>query len=287
MTGQQITAAASTQAAAATSKPSAISIILNEIIYRPILNLLVVLLMITGGNLGLSIILLTIIIRLLMLKPTLGANKYQKQMADIQPKLKEIQQKYKDNPEKLSQETMKLMKEAWGGPLKGCLVMLLQIPVFFGLYYVIRDFSGYQGHSINPDQIYSFLRHFIGDPAIWIQNIQATFLWINLFEKGNLALTIVAWVLMFAQLQLTTLVSSPAQKTKQKLPTGEELPDMSSFMKVMNIFLVLMIAMFVYSTPAAIGLYILTSTLFGLIQYIIQYKALVTAKLKAILAKKK
>ena len=264
-----------------TASPSLISIVLNEIIYRPILNLLVVLLIITGGNLGFSIILLTLILRLLMLKPTLGANKYQKQMVDIQPRLKEIQEKYKDDPEKLSQETMKLMKEAWWGPLKGCLVMLLQIPVFFGLFYVVRDISGYQNHAVVADQIYSFLRHFIGDPTIWISNIQPTFFGINLFEKWDIVLTVVAALLMFAQLQLTTMVSGQPQKTKQKLPNWQEMPDMGSFMKVMNLFLVLMIALFVYSTPSAIGLYILTSTLFGVIQYIIQYKPLILAKLKA------
>ena len=279
MSGETIKAAV--VATQKTASPSLISIVLNEIIYRPILNLLVVLLIITGGNLGFSIILLTLILRFLMLKPTLGANKYQKQMVDIQPRLKEIQEKYKDDPEKLSQETMKLMKETGGWPLKGCLVMLLQIPVFFGLFYVVRDISGYQNHAVMADQIYSFLRHFIGDPTIWISNIQPTFFGINLFEKWDIVLTVVAALLMFAQLQLTTMVSGQPQKTKQKLPNGQEMPDMSWFMKIMNMFLVLMIAMFVYSTPSAIGLYILTSTLFGVIQYSIQYKPLILAKFKA------
>ena len=160
-------------------------------------------------------------------------------------------------------------------------LMLLQIPVFFGLFYVVRDISGYQNHAVVAEQIYSFLRHFIGDPTIWLTNIQSTFLWINLFEKGDFILTIIAAFLMFAQLQLTTMVSGQPQKTKQKLPNGQEMPDMSWFMKIMNMFLVLMIAMFVYSTPSAIGLYIITSTLFGVVQYIIQYKPLILAKLKA------
>lgn len=54
----------------------------------------------------------------------------QKGMADMQPKMQEIQAKYKDQPEKMSAEMMSLFKKSGGGPLKGCLTMLVQIPVF-------------------------------------------------------------------------------------------------------------------------------------------------------------
>lgn len=51
-------------------------------------------------------------------------------MSKIQPKMEEIQKKYADNPEKISEETMKLLKKEGGAPLKGCLGMLVQLPVF-------------------------------------------------------------------------------------------------------------------------------------------------------------
>jgi YidC/Oxa1 family membrane protein insertase len=51
-------------------------------------------------------------------------------MADMQPKMQEIQEKYKDQPEKMSAEMMALFKKSGGGPLKGCLTMIIQIPVF-------------------------------------------------------------------------------------------------------------------------------------------------------------
>ena len=54
----------------------------------------------------------------------------QKGMGNLQPKLQEIQEKYKDDPKKLSAETMKVFKKDGKGPLKGCLQMLIQIPVF-------------------------------------------------------------------------------------------------------------------------------------------------------------
>ena len=55
--------------------------------------------------------------------------------------MQEIQEKYKDDPQKLSEETMKLLKKEGSAPLKGCLSMLIQLPIFIGLYFVIRAFA--------------------------------------------------------------------------------------------------------------------------------------------------
>jgi YidC/Oxa1 family membrane protein insertase len=91
-----------------------ISIILLNLIYKPIFNLIVVLLVLFGGNLGLAIITLTLIIRLLLLKPSLDAMNMQKDMVDVQPKIKELQERYKDDPQKLGEETMKLFQNKSG-----------------------------------------------------------------------------------------------------------------------------------------------------------------------------
>jgi len=93
-------------------------------------NILIVLLSLLGGNLGIAIILLTLIVRLLLIKNAVAATDMQKGMADMQPKMQEIQEKYKDQPEKMSAEMMALFKKSGGGPLKGCLTMIIQIPVF-------------------------------------------------------------------------------------------------------------------------------------------------------------
>jgi YidC/Oxa1 family membrane protein insertase len=86
------------------------ALLVSEILYRPIFNILVIFLAIFGGNLGIAIILLTITVRLLMIKQTLAGNDMQKGMSNLQPKLTEIQEKYKDDPKKLSEETMKVFK---------------------------------------------------------------------------------------------------------------------------------------------------------------------------------
>lgn len=79
--------------------------------YRPVFNLLIVFLALFGGNLGIAIVLLTLVVRLLLLKNSVAGANMSKGMSNIQPKMQEIQEKYKDDPKKLSEETMKLLKK--------------------------------------------------------------------------------------------------------------------------------------------------------------------------------
>lgn len=260
-----------------------ITIILLNLIYRPIFNIIAVLLAIFWWNLWIAIILLTLIVRLLLLKPTMHANNAQKGMVDIQPRMKEIQETHKDNPEKLAEETMKLFK--WdGSPLKWCLMMFVQIPVFIWLFYVIKDLAE---HKENTHNIYSFLYNYT---YMWMDNINHIFFGINLFKHGwtsSLLLAILAWILMYIQIKLTTLNKPATPATPAAwMPGMPKMPDMSKMMWYMNIFMVLMMASFVYTMPAWIGLYIITSTSFTVIQYSIQYRELIKVKVNLALSKK-
>ena len=260
-----------------------ITLILLNLIYRPIFNIIAVLLAIFWWNLGIAIILLTLIVRLLLLKPTMHANNAQKGMVDIQPRMKEIQEKHKDNPEKLAEETMKLFKWNWS-PLKGCVMMFVQIPVFIWLFYVIKDLAE---HKENTHNIYSFLYDYI---HMWMDHINHIFLWIDLFKHGwtsSLVLAILAWLFMYIQIKLTTL-NKPATPSVPWawMPGMPKIPDMSKMMWYMNIFMVVMMASFVYTMPAWIGIYIITSTLFTVVQYSIQYRELIKVKVNLALSKK-
>ena len=85
-------------------------------------------------NYGIAIIILTILIKIIFWP--LGNKSYQsmKEMQKLQPKMLEMREKYKDDKQKLSQETMAMYKAHKVNPMGGCLPMLIQIPVFFGLY---------------------------------------------------------------------------------------------------------------------------------------------------------
>jgi YidC/Oxa1 family membrane protein insertase len=87
---------------------------------------------------GLAIILLTILVRLVLLPLTIKQTRSMQGMQRIQPKVKELQRKYKGNRQKLNEELMKLYKEHQVNPLGGCLPLLLQLPVFFALFSVLR-----------------------------------------------------------------------------------------------------------------------------------------------------
>jgi YidC/Oxa1 family membrane protein insertase len=88
------------------------------------------------GSYGWTIIILTIIIKLLLYPLTLKSFTSMKELQKIQPLMKEVQQQYKDDKQKLNQELMRLYKEHKINPMGGCLPMLLQIPILFALYKV-------------------------------------------------------------------------------------------------------------------------------------------------------
>jgi YidC/Oxa1 family membrane protein insertase len=90
-------------------------------------------------NYGLAIILLTILIKGLLWYPQSRANLSMKKMQLLAPKLKELQEKYKDDQQKLQQEMLKLYKDYGVNPLGGCLPLLVQMPIFFALYYMLQS----------------------------------------------------------------------------------------------------------------------------------------------------
>jgi YidC/Oxa1 family membrane protein insertase len=90
-------------------------------------------------NYGVAIILLTILVRLVTAPLTQKQMRSMKGMSALQPKIKELQEKYADDRQRQSQEMMKLYKETGVNPLGGCLPLVLQFPVFIGLYYALQS----------------------------------------------------------------------------------------------------------------------------------------------------
>jgi len=90
---------------------------------------------------GWSIVILTIIVKTLFWPLTAKASRSQKRMAQIQGPMAELKEKYKDNPQRMQQETIKLFKEHQVNPVAGCLPMFIQMPIFLGLFYMLRTAS--------------------------------------------------------------------------------------------------------------------------------------------------
>jgi YidC/Oxa1 family membrane protein insertase len=100
------------------------------------------------GDWGMSIILLTIAVRILLLPLTWKQTKAMVELQRIQPKLKELQEKYKDDKEKYQEETLKFYQENKVNPLGGCLPLILQMPILFALYAVLGNQGNKAGKLI-------------------------------------------------------------------------------------------------------------------------------------------
>lgn len=94
-----------------------------------------------GLNWALSIVFLTITMRLLLFRLFIKQVKYQRQMAVLQPKMKAIQQKYKNDRAEQQRQVMALQQEHGFNPLSGCLPLFLQWPIFIALFHVLRHMS--------------------------------------------------------------------------------------------------------------------------------------------------
>jgi YidC/Oxa1 family membrane protein insertase len=91
------------------------------------------------NNYGVSIIILTVLVRLIMLPLYTRQLRYQSKLSDIQPKLKEIQERYANDRETLSAKTMELYREEGVNPSSGCLPLLIQMPIIMGLFALLRS----------------------------------------------------------------------------------------------------------------------------------------------------
>ena len=91
------------------------------------------------GNFGVSIIIVTILIKIMLLPLTLKQDKSMKEMKKLQPELEKIKEKYANDKQMLNIKTMELYKEHKVNPLGGCLPLLLQLPILFALFGVLKN----------------------------------------------------------------------------------------------------------------------------------------------------
>jgi YidC/Oxa1 family membrane protein insertase len=109
-----------------------------------------------------SIVMLTIIVRIVLVPLTWRQIKSMRAMQALAPEIKALQEKYKDNKQLLNQKTMEFYQENKVSPFGSCLPLLLQMPVFFGLYYMLRE----QGQ---PGGAFAFPNPTVG--WLWIEDI--------------------------------------------------------------------------------------------------------------------
>ncbi len=244
------------------TEPGFMKSLWDKLFYKPIYNVLILFISVLPQtqNLGLSIILLTILIKLILLVPNNKAIKAQRDLQKVQPMLDAVKKKHAGDQQKIAEETMKIWKEHKVNPLGSCLPMLLQFPIMIALFYVIKN-------GLAVEQNIHLLYPFLQNISLSIDPI---FLWcLDLTKRNIYVLPVIIGGLQFFQMKLSFMgTSNPNITSKTKNDQAQNVN------KTMTYILPVMIAFFTASLPAAVGLYWGTSTLFAIIQqYLIQKKS--------------
>jgi len=219
----------------------------QDIFYLPILNLLIFFYnTIAFHNLGLAIILVTLLIRIVLFPFFHKGAKQQMLMQRIQPKVKKIQEEHKKDMQKQSEALMALYKEHGINPFSSFLLLLIQLPILIALYWAVR--SGLGSGTIAG--LYSF----VPAPA----TINTMFLGFINLAVPSIVLILLAAVAQYFQARLA-IYKQPAGHTLS--PTEKIARQMSFIGPVMTIVIF-------YSLPAAVGLYWLVASLFSIVQQI-------------------
>lgn len=224
----------------------------NTFLVTPLYNLLTLFIeTMPFADLGLAIILLTIVVRLLLFPLSKSAIKTQLKMKEIQEPLEEIKKKYKTDQQQMALEMMKFYKENDIRPFSGILLLFIQLPIIFALYHVFLKLP-----NIDLTLIYSFI------PVPEYVN----FNFLGLFDltSKSVVLSVLAGLTQFFQARLMV------KKNKESQTKPAEKNFQNDLMKSMQIQMQyvlpgLMIA-FSYTLGAVVALYFITSNLFSIAQ---------------------
>ena len=218
----------------------------NDIIYRPLLNLLVFFYnIVPGHDIGIVIILVTIFIRLLLAPSFAKSIKSQKAMNELQPKLNAVREKFKNDKEGQAKAMMELYKEHKINPFSSCLPLLLQLPILIGLYQAFRVALN---PAINMAERLSGLYSFVARP----ENISPFFLKVVNLSQPSAVLAIMAGLAQFWQ----SKIMMP--------PSGQQQDATTKAMSMQTTYVLPFISMFIaWKLPAGLPLYWVVTTLFA------------------------
>jgi len=224
----------------------------TAVVYQPIYNALAFFIgSVPGGDVGLAIIALTILIRLALFPLSWSAIKTQMIMRQLEPELKAIREKYKQEQEELARRTMAVFKEKKINPFASFFLILIQLPVIIGLYMVLQNES--RGIAFDPALLYSFVAAPLDASVVFLGMVDLT------GKSIILALIVAATQFIFAK-----LMAPP--KTPEK--AGEKPSFQEDFQKSMSIQMLyvfpVILGVVAYATSAAIALYFVVSNTFSI-----------------------
>ena len=201
------------------------------------------------GSWGLSIILLTLVLRLMLYPLNAWSIRSTMRMQQLQPKIQELQERMKKDPKKTQLEMMQLYREHKVNPFTGgCLPILIQMPFLIGMFDLLKSAFALRGASFVPG---------------WIDNLTApdvVFSWskpLPFFGNSFHILPFILGLVMFLNQKMMM---------KRKIKKGEVLDDKAKQAKMMGQVMAVVFTIIFYNFPSGLNLYWLSSMVFGMIQ---------------------
>jgi len=224
----------------------------HTILSEPIFNLLIGLYnTIPGHDIGIAIIIMTILIKLILWPLQSKALKSQKALQDIQPKVQALKKKYpdKEDQEKMAKEMMEIYSKEKVNPLSSCLPLLIQIPVFIALYRSLMhtlDSSGFEA-----------LYPFVSNP----ETINPTMFGFIDLANPNYVIAVIAAVAQYFQAKMMV-----ARQQPKKVPGAQDEQMLAGMNKSM-VYMMPGITLFIgIQLPGGLALYWLAMTLLTILQ---------------------
>lgn len=229
----------------------------HDTLYVPFYNLLIYLVgVLPGGDGGLAVIILTLIVKFVTMPFAISALKTQRAMKEIEPELKRIREEHKTDREKQARAMLELYKKHNIKPFASLLTVIIQIPVLIALFFVFQNEALTQ---INVDLLYSF----VPVPAA----VSTMFLGLFSIVGANLVLAIITAATQFVHAQ----ISIPVPPKTAAASTQEEF---GRAMALQARFILPLIIGVVAYTSGAIALYFITSNIVSILQELVIVKRL-------------
>jgi YidC/Oxa1 family membrane protein insertase len=206
-------------------------------------------------DVGLAIILLTIVIRFILLPLTWTAMKSQRVMQSKNAEMKAIKDKYKDNQQEQSKALMKFYKDNGINPLSSCLPMLVQLPIMIALYQVLRDMN---------NEHWNLLYSFVARP----DSLNIMFLNLIDLTKPYWPLAIMTGVTQFVY---SWFLQNPKTNEKPKIQTKNnnetfDAENITSMMSKQFLYMMPLMTVFIaWNLMSGLGVYWVTTTVFNII----------------------
>ena len=233
---------------------------LETIFVDPFLNLFIgIRNLIPGNDLGIAIIIITIIVRFILYPFASKQIKAQRAMQDLQPRINEIREKHKDDKEAQTKALMEFYKKNRINPLSSCLPLVVQIALIYPLFLVFR--LAVSGAEFG-ERLYPFIEH----PPVPLDTMFVGL--VDMATPHNIVLALLAAGAQFVQSWMLMRRRKKEEQNKDQKKEDKKDPTQAATAISKNLMYLfpLMTGYFAYQFPAGLALYWLASTLFAIIQ---------------------